>query len=283
MRNLSIAVALVAVVAALGLAASAVAAAPGPTVVCTDAFSGTAYNVVVPDENGCDLSGATVTNDVTVGRDSGIFAEGLSVGHDIVLTGPGDLELGGATVGHDVQTVESDIHLERTTIGHDLIAVKPFTVQTGHNEPDSPGGPVRVGHDLSISGTPNGDFLFDGMCSLTVGHNATIANRTVDAGIGFGDNCVFNGEQANTIGYDLVVTHNSAVVGFFGPSSIEVGGNQVGHDLVFTHNSAPGGGFLEVSDNTVANDAICAYNKPVVGSPEPWDGPNTVGGQNSCG
>jgi hypothetical protein len=254
-------------------------------VTCTDAFAGTARNVIIPAENGCDLSGATVTHDVLVGSDSGVFAEGLSVGHDIVLVGPGDLEVGGATIGHDVNAGPgSSIHLERTTIGHDLTALQPDTVQSGHNAPDSPGGPVRVGHDVLISGSSDSDFVFDGICSMTVGHDFRLTNRSVTFGIGLGDNCVFFGEQGNTIGHDLIVTGNSALAtDCCGPSTIEVGGNQIGHDLIFTNNTALEGGFLEVSDNTVAHDAICEGNSPPVGSPEPFDGPNTVGGRNTCG
>src|SRR5438067_175921 len=99
------------------------------------------------------------------------------------------------------------------------------------------------------NGTPDSDFAFDGLCSLNVGHDVRIVNRTVNFGIGFGDNCA--GRGPNTVGHDLVFANDSAVSSFFGPSPIEVGGNTVGHDLVFTHNTAPGG-YLEVSDNQVA-------------------------------
>jgi len=158
----------------------------------------------------------------------------------------------------------------------------PDSVQTGRNGPDSPGGPVRIAGDLTITGTPDSDFAFDGLCSLTVGHDVKIVNRTVNFGIGFGDNCG-GGELPNTVGHDLVLTNDSAVSSFFGPSPIEVGGNTVGHDLVFTHNTADPGGYLEVSDNQVAGNAICEANSPAVGSPEPSDGPNVVAGKNTCG
>jgi len=258
------------------------AAAGNGNVTCTDAFAGTATNVIVPHDNFCDLSGATVTHDVIVEHDAGVFAEGLTVGHDIRMAQGDELELGGTTVGHDVKAGEGgNIHLERTTIGGSLDALAPDSVQTGMNGPDSPGGPVRIARDLTIHGSPDGDFIFDGMCSLIVGHDVRIVDRTVNLGIGFGDNCR-GSEQPNTVGHDLVVTHDSAESGFFGPSSIEIGNNTVGHDLVFTHNTAAPGGYLEVADNHVGGNAICEANSPPAGK-DASDGPNVVAGKNTCG
>jgi hypothetical protein len=259
------------------------AAAGNGTVTCTDAFGGTAANVIVPHDNGCDLSGATVTQDVIVEHDAGLFAYGLTVGHDIRLAQGDYLELGGTTVGSDVNVgTGGEVHLERTTIGGSLDALAPTTVQTGSNGPDTAGGPVRIARDLTITGTPDEDFVFDGLCSLNVGHDVRIVDRTVNFGIGFGDNC--SGRQPNTVGHDLVFSNDSAEIGFFGPSVIEVGNNTVGHNLVFTHNTAVvPGGYLEVSDNQVAGNAICEANSPAVGSPEPSDGPNIVAGKNTCG
>ena len=260
------------------------AAADSGNVTCTDAFGGTATNVTVPAENFCDLSGATVTNDVVVERDAGVFAEGLSVGHDVRLPEAGYLELGGTTIGNNVVAGPGgNIHLERTTIAVDLVAVEPDTVQTGGNAPDSPGGPVRIGYDVLIRGWPGEDFVFDGICDLHVGHDFRMTGRSVTLGFGFGDNCEFFGEPSNTIGHDLRITGNTALVGFFGPSALEVGGNRVGHDLIFTANRALGGGYLEVSDNVVGHDAICAGNHPAPSTDGPWDGPNTAGHLNTCG
>lgn len=258
------------------------AAAGNGNVTCTEAFAGTAVNVIVPHDNGCDLSGATVTHDVIVEHDAGLVAYGLMVGHDVRLAQGDYLELGGTTVGRDVNVgTGGEVHLERTTIGGSLDALAPDTVQTGSNGPDTAGGPVRIARDLTIKGTPDSDFAFDGLCSLNVGHDVMIVDRTVNFGIGFGDNC--SGREPNTVGHDLILTNDSAVSSFFGPSPIEVGGNTVGHDLVFTHNTADPGGYLEVSDNQVAGNAICEANSPAVGSPEPSDGPNVVAGKNTCG
>ena len=277
-----LAAALVATVALL--VGARTAAAEPADVTCTDAFSGIARNVTVSGDNGCDLSGATITHDLFIESETGAFADGLTVGHDVILAGHDDIEFGGATIGHDLKSGSAAaMHLERTTIGHDLLASEPATVQTGHNAPDSPGGPVRVGHDVAINGSPpDEDFVFDGICSLTVGRNFTMTNRSVTLGIGLGDNCLFFGELPNTIGRDLIFSGNTALSGFFGPSALEVGGNQVGHDLVFTNNTAAPGGYLEVNDNVVAHDAICSGNSPAPTGDE-FDGPNIVGGTNTCG
>lgn len=191
-------------------------------------------------------------------------------------------------IGHDlVGTTNDSFHLERTTIDTDLVAFQPGTVQTGQIGPDTPGGPVHVGRDLVIQGTPpDNDFVFDGMCDLTVGRDLRMIDRSVTLGVGFGDQSggkeVCSARQSNTIGHDLVFTGNSALSGFFGPSSIEVGNNRVGHDLIFTGNTAVPGGFLEVSDNVVGHDAICANNSPAPSGDDSSDGPNTVGHTNTC-
>lgn len=270
-------------VSALALiAAAGSAAGPAPrNVSCTDAFSGIAFDVTVAADNGCDLSGATVEHDLVVGDGSDAYAEGLRVGHDVLLPINASLELGGATVGHDVTSGPgSSIHLERTTIEHDLLALAPTTVQTGKIDPDSPGGPVTVGDDVKISGAPP-DEAFDGICDLTVGHDFRMTDRTETLGLGLGDNCPRNGRPGNTIGHDLVVTRSAAVVGFFGPSALEVGHNDVGHDLIFTDNTAVLGGYLEVADNVVAHDAICRSNDPAP-SHDAEDGPNVVGHRDTC-
>src|SRR5207244_3367561 len=159
----------------------------------------------------CDLSGATVIHDLFVGDRAGAGAgvetpEGLTVGHDVILQQDGELDFGATAIGHDVITgPNASLHLERMTVGHDLVAFEPGTVQTGKVGPDTPGGPVRVGHDLVIQGSPPGnEFVFDGICETTVGHDFRILDRSVTLGIGLGDEevCAGNGEQPNTIGYD---------------------------------------------------------------------------------
>jgi hypothetical protein len=262
------------------------AAGPGD-VTCTDAFSGTARNVVVPVDNFCALAGATITHDVLIGEHGGAGAggfetpAGLRVGHDVIVQEGAEVDFGplGATrIGHNLSAgTNASLHIENTTIRHDLLAYQPGTLQTGA---------LRVGHDLSVEGTPPGnEFVFDSACGATVGHDLRFANRSVTLGFTIGDEeaCANNGQGMNTIGHDLVVSGNSALSGFFGPSSIDVGNNTVGHDLIFAGNTAVLGGFLEVSDNTVRHDAVCAANNPDPTPDDPSDGPNLAGHANTCG
>jgi hypothetical protein len=142
---------------------------------------------------------------------------------------------------------------------------------------------VNVGHDVTISGSPAGeDFVFDGFCNLTVGNDLRITDRAVTLGMNIGDNCAGRGQPAVTVAHDLVLRGDSALVGFFGPSAIEVGGNRIGHDLVFTANTAAPGGYLEVADNIVGHDAVCASNTPSP-SHDAGDGPNAAGHSSTCG
>ncbi|HEU5212622.1 MAG TPA: hypothetical protein VFU10_07615 [Gaiellaceae bacterium] len=249
-------------------------------VICTDAFSGTARDVMVPSDNECDLSGATVARDVVVGPGSAAFGLGLTVGRDVVVHRDSGIFLAVATIGHDLIAEEAaEMHLERTTIGHDLSASQPQTVQTGHVAPETAGGPVFVGHDVTIDGSPDLPFVFDGICDLHVGYDFSVTNRSVTLGFGIGNICAGNGLPSNTIGHDMVVTGNTALVGFFGPSSLKVGANHVGHDLVFSNNTAALGGTLEVSANIVGHDATCAANDPAVTVLSP----NIASHSNSCG
>jgi hypothetical protein len=262
--------------AALLVVGLSTAGAESGKAVCTDAFSGTAYNVVVPDDNFCVLSGATITHDLIIGSDAGAGAglaasePGLTVGHDVTLGQESEVDFGATVIGHDLIADTNDsLHLERTTIRNDLVAFQPGTVQTGQVGPDTPGGPVRVEHDFTIQGTPpDNDFVFDGLFNLTVDRNLQISSRSVTLGFTIG---------GDTIGRDLIVTNNSALSGFFGSSSLVVRENSVGRDLIFTGNTAVLGGGLIVTHNVVGRDAICADNDPA-----PTDG-NVVARTSTCG
>jgi hypothetical protein len=252
-------------------------AGAGPaSVVCTDSFSGTAFNVIVPDDNFCVLSGATITHDLLIGADAGAGAGGLSgepgvaVGHDVTMQHDSEVDFGATVIGHDlIGTTNDGFHLERTTIRGDLLALQPATVQTGGISPDSPGGPVHVEGNLVIQGTPpDNEFVFDGLFLLTVDRDFTITGRSVTLGFTI---------AGDTVGRDLAVTNDAALSGFFGPSFLVVRQNSVGRDLIFTGNTAVPGGGLIVSQNVVARDAICAGNDPA-----PTDG-NVVGRTNTCG
>jgi hypothetical protein len=250
----------------------------------TNVFTGIARDLIVPEGGGCDVLGALVVRDMIMQPNSGALVLDTTIGRDLIVGPESESFVAATLIGDDLLARSAaSLHLERTTIGHDLVANEPQTVQTGRIGPEAPGGPVFIGHDVLIKGSPEGfEFVFDGICELSVGHDFKVTRRSVTLGIGLGDQCAGQGRAANTIGHDLIITRNAALEGFFGPSSIEVANNRVGHDLVFRDNTAVPGGRLEVSGNVVGDDATCSGNDPAV-TQDPADGPNRAGDRNTCG
>jgi hypothetical protein len=324
MKGAHLFVGIVAAIAACLLVPLAGSAAEPPDAVCpqdTFLFTGTAHDLIVPENGFCEVTGATITHDVIQRDFAGAEISETSIGNDVVFANFAGADISKTTIGHDIvaggtdsgagitdssighdfvgqgqesgadilrSTIGNDMqllglgggtHLESVTIGHDFFASKPQTVQTGHNAPDTPGGPVKIGHDFVIDGSPGFPFVFDGLCNLSVGRDLRITDRTVNLGIGVGSHCVANGQSADTIGRDLVVTGNHAVSGVFGPSSITINDNHVGRDLVFSNNTALPGGDLEVSGNVVGRDATCAANNPGV----TVNAPNVAARSDTCG
>jgi hypothetical protein len=240
-------------------------------------------DVVFHEFAGADILQTTVGHDVVAaGEESGADITDSRIGHDFLGLGEDSgADILRSTIGHDMRLLgpRGGTHLESVTIEHDLVAVESQSIQTGHNAPDTPGGPVEVAHDVLIDGSPDLPFVFDGLCNLTVGRDLSVTNRSVTLGIGIGGHCAENGQSANTIGRDLIVTGNRALSGVFGPSSIDVVGNHVGRDLVFRDDNAVAGGVLDVSGNVVGRDAACAANNPAV----TVSGPNVAGRSNTCG
>lgn len=269
---------------------------------CAIANASIAQDLILRDGAGADVSNTTIGRDVLFGNGAGAGFVGVTIvrdvigapdggaglfdttiGRDLSLQGvDGGADLAGVKIGHDFRLSDgAGTHMERTTIGHDFVASRPRTVQTGKIAPDTPGGPVQVGHDVLIDGAPSGRFVFDGICNLHVGHDMRVTNRTVTLGFGIAAlGCDFENQPGNTIDHDLVVTGNTAAVGVFGPSSLRIARNHVGHDLVFSGNTAfVPGGFLEVTDNVVGHDALCTANTPAVTATTP----NVAGHVNTCG
>jgi hypothetical protein len=242
-----------------------------------------ALDLVLQDGAGADLENVTIGRDLTGGQDAGAGIFDTSIGHDLSLRGgDGGADLGGVKIGYDYLLAEgAGTHMERTTVGHDFVAIDPSTVQTGKIDPDSPGGPVTVAHDMLLSGQPaDNPFVFDGMCDLRVGHDMRVTNRSVTLGFGIASfGCIaFEGLPGNTIGHDLVVTGNTAVSSPFG-SSLRIGNDTVGHDLIFSGNTGNDPGTLVVTDNVVGHDLLCSNNSQAVVS----FGPNVVRHLNTCG
>lgn len=217
--------------------------APGQTQ-CNGAFSGTAYDLVVPANSVCLVNGANITHDLIVEQNAGLA-------------------------------------VENTTIGHDLIGHQPQQIETGCCAALT-GGPVSVGHDLRIQGSdaPNG-IGYD-ICHTTINHDLQITNTNVQDEIDVGDVgpqpdefCSYSDSPPDSVGHDLIIDHNTT------GSGIDIGNNTVGQDLIVDHNTA--GTYIDVSDNTVGHDARCTGDNPPPSKDGPEDGPNQAQHNNSCG
>ena len=267
--------------------------AAGPAnVVCsqqTNSFTGSAHNLIVPANGYCEIDSATITNDLIVEHDAGADVSNSTIQDDMIMQLHAGGSLATSTVGHDVRVgFGGGFNMALATIVHDLVASQSDVVGTGGiGPPPAPAGPSTVGHDFVINGSPGrpdtSNFIFNGICDLTVGNDLKVTNRWVTLGFSIGDEEACGTNAPVSVGHDLVVTNDSALSGFFGPSSLDVGNNTVGHDLIFTDNTAVSGGNLEVSDNNVGNDAVCARNNPAPSADDPGDGPNVAGGTNTCG
>jgi hypothetical protein len=270
------------------------AAGSGGTTVCdqsTQTFSGQTTNLIVPIGGYCAVDHATIAQNLIVQNGAGTDVTNSSIGNDETLGNNSGATLGNSTVGHDVKVgFDGFFGAGLSTIGHDLIATHPNSIQIGSTgpPPDGIAGRVTVGHDFVVNGSPGppdtGAFVFDGICNLGVGNDLLMTNRWVTLGFTIGDSTPHSpctGTPPVTVGHDLVVMNDTALSGFFGPSSLEVGDIQVGNDATFSGNSAATGGSLEFNDNTIAHDATCSRNTPSITGDQPGDGPNHVGGTNS--
>lgn len=280
------------------LAAGLQGAAAGSdgTIVCdqnTQSFSGQTTNLIVPIGGYCAVDHATITGSVVVQNGAGTDITNSSIGYDMSLGQDAGATLGNSSVGHDVKVgFEGFFGAGVAAIGHDVVATHAGSIQIGSTgpPPDGVNGRVTVGNDFVVNGSPGppdpGNFIFDGICDLGVGHDLLMTNRWVTLGFTIGDStpfsaCSSTADEPVTVGHDLVVTNDKALSGFFGPSSLEVGDVQVGNDATFSGNSAVPGGFLEFNDNTIAGNATCSRNTPSITGGLPDDGPNTVGGTNN--
>jgi hypothetical protein len=271
------------------------AGAGAGNVTCTDFFAGTAYDLTLPADNFCELSGATITHDLIVESNAGVGThDGVTVGHDAIGQTNSEFDATQLTIGQDLITqTGASLFLANTTVGRDLVASQPHTVQTGSAcVAECESGPVKVGRDVLISGSPTPHAFAHDLCDMTVGRDLRVTDVTVLFGFTIGDigpdeGCspaAGNRGVSNTIGHDLVITGNTALSNpFFGPSGMEVDDNSVGHDLVFSGNAADPGGLLEVANNSVGHDATCAANSLPLSKDGPDDGPNHAGHNNSCG
>jgi hypothetical protein len=272
------------------------AAGSDGTIVCdqnTQTFNGTTTNLIVPIGGYCGIDHATISGNLVVQNGAGTDLRDSSVGYDMTLGNDAGATLGNSSVGHDVKVgFNGFFGSGPATIGHDLIATHPGSIQISGTgpPPDGTSGRTTVGHDVIINGSPGpqdpGNFIFDSLCNLAVGNDLVMENRWVTLGFTIGDStplsaCTDTADQPVTVGHDLVVTNDTALAGFFGPSSLEVGNVQVGHDATFSGNTGLDGSFLEFNDNTIAGNATCSRNSPAITGGIAADGPNLVGGSNN--
>ena len=220
------------------------------------------HDLVLRDDAGADVSGTSIGHDV---RLRGTMPEQASWTRPSATTSSPSATESGAdvfetTVGHDIVALGEDSGFDIAGVDDRprRPAARPCrrnACRAPHHRPrllrveaaDGADRADRAGHarrprehrsrlrDRRLARLP---FVFDGLCAVNVAHDFSITNRSVTLGIGLGTICARNGQPANTIGRDLVVTGNTALAGVFGPSALIVGANHVGRDLVFSNNTA---------------------------------------------
>jgi hypothetical protein len=159
-------------------------------VTCTDFFAGTAYDLTVPADNFCELSGATITHDLIVESNAGVGAhDGVTVGHDAIGQTESEFDATQLAIAQDLITqTGASLFLANTTVGRDLVASQPHTVQTGSAcAAECESGPVKVGRDVLISGSPTPHAFAHDLCDMTVGRDLRVTDVTVLFGFTIGD------------------------------------------------------------------------------------------------
>lgn len=242
-----------------GMAAhSTVAAAAGAhDVVCpmydftpATEFTGTAHNLIVPENSACVLDGGTVTNDVIVHRGAEFGAENAVIGHDLNSDGASALVIGfyngGVQVGHNIN-IRNSAPNPNFASGLDICATK-------------------VGNDVNIE---HNQYIDE----INIGDAAHENYNFCDLGLSQGN--------TDTIGGNLKVNDNVVF-------RIDIGDNSIGKDMTVNGNSlnnTPGDGVpadIDVSDNHVGNNATCEHNKPGLSADGTEDGPNFAKHNDGC-
>ena len=237
------------------LRAAATSTAPAPTgATCSNGtYTGSTASLTVPSGSWCILAGATVSGNLVVQPNGELISfTGFSVG-------------GSLTAGQN-----AELDLFKGSIGTDLNADRPGALDLGF------GGPVTIGHDVTVasSNAPNGTFV--DVCQTTVGHDLKATGLVNVGEVEIGDDEFCPATGGNTVSHDLHVDGNTA-------NFVDVGNNKVGHDVSVHGNNATSGGYIDVSDNSVTHDASCAGNSPALSKDGPEDHTNSAGHSNSCG
>lgn len=206
---------------------------------------------------------AAATGDVTCPNG---FLGVLNVAHNLTVPAGDSCGLTqGSTIGNNVY-VDSGaaFYVGGITIGHDLIASGAQLIEIG--DPNNGSTETVIGGSATITGEvgglPYGDFI----CQTRV-YNLSITDTVTgtpgwDIGAPEPANCGRNATPGDIIGNNAVFTNNEG-------NYLDVGGNQVGHNVSFKGNVE---GTNTLTDNTITNDCVQAYNHPFDGSG------NTAGG-----
>jgi hypothetical protein len=208
-------------------------------------FTGTAHNLTIPPGNACVLEGATITNDVNVGKDATLGAENSWVGHNVNANAPYEIETGNNGpfyVGNDFKVNGADTpnggqgyDICDTTVGHNLSFTNTlliYEINIGDLGPSayefcsySPHGQNSIGNDLIVTGNSTG--------RIDIGNNS--------------------------VGHDLTVSNNKATTAT--------------GDL----------GDIGVDDNEVGRYATCQGNSPALSKDGSEDGANSAVRNTGCG
>jgi hypothetical protein len=205
-----------------------------------------------------------------------------SVPHNVIVPANQACVITKATVGHDViMEAGSYVGISSTTIRRDVIGHQVGTLETANFEPNP--GPVSVGHNLTLTGIQTNSETANGytICDTTVHHNLVISGTETPFGTVLGDTGLGPEEfcsggpdikSEDTIGGRLTVTGN-----VFG--RLDIGNNTITDN---TGTTAFGDlGTLDISDNSVGGNATCANNNPTPTGDGPEDGPNKVAHKNN--
>ncbi len=277
------------------------AAAP-PDVVCpqdSQAFTGTAHDLIVPENGYCAVTGATITHDLVLRDEAGTDVLGTHIGNDVTF---GEFAGGGivqSSIGHDMVAVGTDsgADLVQTTVGHDAVALGE---QAGFTFSES-----SIGHDVRLLGLGGGTH----MGVTTIGHDFFASQpQTVQTGqagrnlpegpVKIGHDFtiqgapdfpfVFDGLCDLHVGNDLRITDRSVNLGIgLGAQCAGNGApaNTIGRDLVVTGNSALSGVFgpssINLGADTIGRDLVFSNNTAVPGGHLTVSG-NSVGRDATC-
>ena len=154
------------------------------------------HDLILQDGAGAECRGTSIGHDVVFGEDAGgghrrvdrrprhrrrrdriraPTSPDRSIGHDFVGAGEDSgsdlLRVDGRARHAAARARRRDAH-GRVDDRPRLLRVEAADgADRAQTRPDTPGGPVNVGHDFTIEGSPDLPFVFDGLCDLHVAND----------------------------------------------------------------------------------------------------------------